>query len=117
MAQVPGIATSADFLPVLERLAQGFAVHELHFRSERDALREPGDGHAGEAAVDEAPDERARGFRFNGGAEGEHDFTHLPFFQTLGEPIELEAFGAQVIERSQQAAQNKVAASFSTARL
>lgn len=48
-------------------------------------------------------DERARGFRFNGGAEGEHDFTHLPFFQTLGEPIELEAFGAQVIERSQQA--------------
>lgn len=64
----------------------------------------------GEAAVDEAPDERARGFRFNGGAEGEHDFTHLPFFQTLGEPIELEAFGAQVIERSQQAAQNKVAA-------
>ena len=66
MAQVPGIATSADFLPVLERLAQGFAVHELHFRAERDALREPGDGHAGEAAVDEAPDERARGFRFNG---------------------------------------------------
>ena len=45
MAQVPGIATSADFLPVLERLAQGFAVHELHFRAERDALREPGDGH------------------------------------------------------------------------
>lgn len=85
---MPGIATSADFLPVLERLAQGFAVHELHFRSERDALREPGDGHAGEAAVDEAPDERARGFRFNGGAEGEHDFTHLPFFQTLGEPID-----------------------------
>ena len=37
-------------------------------------------------------------------------FTHLPFFQTLGEPIEFEAFGAQVVERSQQAAQNEVAA-------
>ena len=93
MTQVRGIANSADFLPVLERLTQGFAVHELHFRTERDALREPRDGHAGEAAVDDAPDERAGGFRLHRSAEGKDDFPHLPFFQALGEPFEFEPFG------------------------